>query len=157
MMKIISLCPENTDEWFKRDLFYGFMRIESLLVTCPDGAVRRNIGEITSHLLIVYLNYFKVDLDIDFDPKPEHLKKYAEDPTFFDNRGRPVMYLLVWMYNMIHDSKLNYKRMESYFRMMYTLAKNNTQITEWLIRRANCIRKYIGNRLLLRLLHEQDN
>lgn len=107
------------------------------------------MGEVVAHLIIVHCNYFEVELDCDFDPNPDKLEVHADqDPKFFEDTSKVIMHILVRLYSIFGGGKtVNYKRMEGYFRMWYTLAKNNTQITEWLLRRANCIRKFIGNPL----------
>ena len=145
MMKIISLCPEHTGEWIIRDVFNCINNVTNILVNCPDPAVRRNMGELISHLIIVHCNFFEVELDTDFEPNFEKLESPDCDPLFFKNSGKVIMYILVKLYSIIGSNKAtNYKRMEGYFRMWCALAKNNVQITEWLLRRGNCIRKFIG-------------
>jgi hypothetical protein len=146
MMKIISICPEHSGDWIIRDLFNSLQNVINILVNCPDGAVRRNMGELVAHLIIVHCNYFEIELDSDFEPNLDKLDPNPEqDPKFFEDTGKVINYILVRLYSIFGNGKtINYKRMEGYFRMWYTLAKHNKQITEWLLRKANCIRKFIG-------------
>lgn len=119
----------------------------NLLVNCPDGSVRRNMGELIAHLIIVHCNYFEIELDTDFEPNLDKLEAHPDqDQKFYQDTGKVVMHILVKLYSIFGAGKtVNYKRMESYFKMWYTLAKNNQQLTEWLLRRANSIRKFIGS------------
>ena len=62
-MKIISVCPEYSSELVRHHIFEKLPGLLSILIECPDHSIRRLTGEILTHLLIVHINYFDLELN----------------------------------------------------------------------------------------------
>ena len=62
MMKIISICPEISYSIFKKYVFNQPEKIISLIVGCQEQKVRFSTVCLITHLMIVVINHFKVDM-----------------------------------------------------------------------------------------------
>ena len=155
MMRIISLCPEHSSEILRSDFFERFNATVQLLITCPDGSVRRNTGLLITHIVLVNMNYFDLEVHTNFDLE-NPLIEAEQGEEFFEDANSVLMYFLGRLLALmlpVNQKNQPYKKLEGYFRIWYTLAKNNKQICEWMLR-AGCVRFFLGRRVLSRLLYE---
>lgn len=156
MMRIISLCPEYSSEILRHDFFDRLNLVLNMLITCPENKIRLLVSQLVAHVILVNINYFELDIDTDFA-----VEDAVNEPTlhedFYEDRNKVMMYLLTRLYTLMlpaNQKAQPYKKLEGYFRMWYSLAKNNNKICEWLLKRG-CVRFFLGSPALIRLLHEQ--
>ena len=146
MMRIISLCPEYSSEILRHDFFDRLNLVLSLMIVCPDNKIRLLVNQLVAHIILVNINYFELHIDTDFaveDVNNDQL--YTEE--FFEDRSAVVMHLLARIYLLMvpaNQKAQPYKKLEAYFRLWYSLAKNNNKICEWLLKRG-CVRYFLGN------------
>jgi hypothetical protein len=140
MMKIISICPENSGEILRGEILNRIYGTLTLLLSCPDEAVRRWTSRLVTHLILVYINQFDVQLDPTFELKEDDIEK---NPDFLNEPSNLVMTILTRMKGFKLDS--SYKRMGPYFHMWYKLVLANDNIAIWMISKAKIIAPYLGN------------
>lgn len=62
MMKIISICPEISFHIFQKYVFNQPDKMIGLIIGCPEQKIRFNTVCLLTHLMIVIINFFKVDM-----------------------------------------------------------------------------------------------
>ena len=151
MMRLVSYLPEYSSEIFKQEIFEKLIPTLNLLIHCPDNQVKKAIGNLIAHIIIVHVKYFDIELDHDFTIDSKELIDQGLDEDFFEDRGMVIMNFLskLLSYVMFSDTKKTpYKKLEHFFKLWVSLATHNRNINLWLIGKAGCIRKFIGKPFL---------
>ena len=130
---MISICPERAMPILKEKIHPSISNIFEILLECPDASVKKGISDVLCHLILVAINFEKIDFD---DDVKDASQNQESQPASNQNRICIKQILLFLQTIFKNDKKdTSYKKLKGFFKMWYTLGKSNTKLMLWLIRK----------------------